>query len=129
MVTRSDLGNQGHLLFQEFQDVVMLRHVHRTYDENNERVREMSSEERAQFLAEGRRFQEVMERMSDLTWTMEDHAWLANWRNRSVLARTREGREVLEAFEGCPILMDTRKQRHSGEDGAVRMKRWQLCKS
>ena len=67
VVTRSDLGNQGQLFFQEFQDVVMLRHVHRTYDENDERVREMSSEERAQFLAEGRRFQEVMERMSDLT--------------------------------------------------------------
>ena len=94
VVTRSDLGNQGQLFFQEFQDVVMLRHVHRTYDENDERVREMSSGERAQFLAEGKRFQEVMERISDLTWTMEDHAWLANWRNRSVLARTREGREL-----------------------------------
>ena len=44
VVTKSDLGNQGQLFFQEFQDVVMLRRVHRTYDENDERVREMSSE-------------------------------------------------------------------------------------
>ena len=61
------VGYQGQFFFQEFQDVVLLRHVHRMYDENDERVKNLSPEERAQFLAESKRFQEVMERMSDLT--------------------------------------------------------------
>ena len=89
VITKSDLGFQGQLFFQEFQDVVLLRHVHRTYDENDGRVKALNPEEREEFLAESKRFQEVMERMSDLTWTMEDHAWLANARNKSVLARSR----------------------------------------
>ena len=124
--SNSDFGDNGELFFKEFEDVVILRTVHRTYDGGDDRVKALSEEDRERFLAESARFQEVMERMSDLTWSAEDHAWLVNWRNKSVLARTREGREVVDAFEESMILMDTRKQKQSGEDGADRTNAWQL---
>ena len=103
---------------KEFRDTVILRTVHRTYGDDDERVKKMGEEEKRKFLADSEKFQGIMERMSDLSWTKEDHAWLAAKRNKSVLARTEEGRRELEFFEDAPILIDTKKQRQTGEDGA-----------
>ena len=115
--SKEDFATQGHLFFKEFEDVMMLRAVHRTYDEADERVKNMATaEERKQFLEESDKFQGVLERMSDLSWSAEDHAWLSQ-RNQSVLARTAEGRRELEAFEGSLVLMDTKVDKESSGEG------------
>ena len=76
--SKEDFATQGDMFFKEFRDVVMLRNVHRTYDDRDERVKKMpTAEERKQFLEESDKFQGVLERMSDLSWSAEDHAWLS----------------------------------------------------
>ena len=95
--SNDDLAVQGNLFFNEFKDVVMLRQKHRASDLTDDRVKEMPAAEKQQFLAESDRFQEVLERMADLTWSREDHAWLSQ-RNQSVLARTEEGRRELDCL-------------------------------
>ena len=41
-ISAAEFGITGDLFFQEFEDVVILRRVHRTYDEKDPRVRGMS---------------------------------------------------------------------------------------
>ena len=52
--------------------------------------------------------------MGDLTWTLEDHAWLSK-RNRSALSE-----EEQKEFEEAVMLMDTRKQNRGGVTGRKR---------
>ena len=127
--SKESFAAHGDMFFKEFRDVVILRTVHRTYDPTDDRVKNIATEEeRQKFLQDSDKFQEIMEKMSDLSWTSEEHAWLASARNRSVLARTEEGRREVDSFEDAPILIDTRKQRQTGEDGADRMNALQLRK-
>ena len=53
---------QGNLFFNEFKDVVMLRQKHRAYDLTDDRVKEMPTAEKQQFLAESDRFQKSWRR-------------------------------------------------------------------
>ena len=100
----------------EFEDVVLLREVHRVVRDDDEVVRNMTEEEKAEYMRQAKKFEGVTKRMSDLSWVAQDHAWLAGWRNRSALERTENGREELKAFDTAPLLMDAKKQK-TGSDG------------
>jgi len=66
-----------------------------------------------------------MKGMAELTWSREDHSWLAK-RNRSTLQQTQEGREELRSFDDAPLLMDGRVDTVSGAIGANRINRLKL---
>ena len=70
------------LAMQEFEDVVLLRQVHRSRvagasREGDAVLKTMTAEERRRYEAEGQRFMEVAHRLSTLSWTLEDHAWFS----------------------------------------------------
>ena len=90
-------------------DVVFLQRVHRV---ERESVSGMSASEADAYAAEAERFVDIVGRLADCTWTREDHAWLQR-RNRSALSPS----EVRD-FSGAPLLMDGRKRRADGTDGA-----------
>jgi len=56
--------------------------------------------------------------MADCTWSLQDYEFLQS-RNKSFLRRTPEGRRELESFEDAPLLVDSRRKRNSGIDGAL----------
>ena len=113
---------------EEFEDVVLLREVHRVVRDDDEVVRNMTEEEKAEYMRQAKKFEGVTKRMSDLSWVAQDHARLAGWRNRSALERTEKGREELKAFETAPLLMDAKKQKtgSDGGDGADKMNGFEL---
>ena len=68
--------------------------------------------------------------LADCTWKEADHRWLSQ-RNRSVLQQTEAGRAELRRFDGdvkrqAPLLMDGRKDRLTGEVGAIRVNNMKL---
>ena len=110
----SALTESGLLFRKSFDDVVVLRDVHRVdFDTSG-----MSESEGAKYREEAERFLEVTARMADCTWSLKDYEFLQA-RNKSFLRRTPEGRKELESFEDAPLLVDCRKQRNSGIDGAL----------
>ena len=117
------LSERGELFREEFQDVVILRQVHRI-----ERQADfLGSEEQKVYADEADKFLEVTDRMADCTWTQQEHAWLAR-RNRSRLALTEKGREELLAFADAPLLMDGRKRRANGDEGAEQVNHRELTR-
>ena len=96
--------------------MVLLRQVHRHSADNDA----ISPDARVEYRADAARFLEVMRGMADLTWTREEHRWLSK-RNRTTLQQTAAGREELEKFKSAPLLMDGRKDRVTGEVGAIRI--------
>ena len=107
------LAQQEVLFREEFQDVVTLPKVHRVeYD-----APDLSPAERERYKEEADRFLEVVAKMADCEWSALDHAWLKR-RERSRLRMTPEGRRELEAFDDAPVLMDGKKKKANGEDGA-----------
>jgi hypothetical protein len=115
-VAAEDLSNRGLTIRKEFRDVVILQKVWRLDDGHDG----MSAEERAAYREAADRFLSVTRGMVDCTWTPEDRDWLAQ-RNRTVLARTREGRAALREFEDAPLLMDGRRKNKQGHDGAMQV--------
>jgi len=117
----ADFTRMGELLREEFQDVAILRDVHRISraPEGSDAVAS------AQYGAEADRFLEVTTGMANCTWTPQDHAWFAT-RNRSALSKTPEGRLELEAFEEAPLLMDGKKPNRQGEDGSTQVNKEHL---
>jgi len=101
-------------LRDEFQDVVLLRNVHRRDDGD---AKTMAPDVLKKYQDEADRYQRVMLGLVDCTWRPEDHAWLAS-RCRSRLAATEAGRQELKNFEHAPLLMDSKKRLNTGEDGA-----------
>ena len=110
------------MLFRKsFEDVVLLRQVHRVeYDLSG-----ASEAAKVKYREDADKFLDVLSKMADCTWTPEDHAFLQT-RNKSVLRRTPEGRKEIEAFAETPLLVDGRKKRKSGEDGAQELNREML---
>ena len=96
--------HHSHEIMRTFQDVSVLRQVHRYEDENAD----IPEEKKAAYRKDAKRFLEVTRGMADCTWEERDHAWLSA-RNRSVLQQTEEGRRELEKFKDAPLLMDGRK--------------------
>jgi len=119
------LVQEGELFAKEFQDVVLLRKVHRAIKAGDARLKGMTKEEQEVYLEESREFQEVLRHMADLSWSRGEHAWLSK-RNKSALMRTEEGRRLLKSFRHAPLLMDTKKGSQAGEDGADKMNMWEL---
>ena len=115
------LTERGELFREEFQDVVILREVHRI----ERQADSLSDEEQRHYADEAEKFLEVTDRMADCCWTLQEHAWLAR-RNRSRLSLTEKGREELLAFVDAPLLMDGRKRRANGEDGAEQVNHREL---
>ena len=105
----------------KFDDVVLLREVHRYEDTNDE----VPVEKREEYRKDAEEFLRVTRGMADCTWTPAQHAWLTR-RNRSVLQQSAEGREQLRKFEAAPLLMDGRKDRVTGEVGAIRINQMKL---
>ena len=116
VIKHQDLVRRGVALRGEFQTVVILRNVHRRDDRDDT----MTPEARAVDRQEADRFQDVVLRMADGTLGLEDVEWLAS-RERRRLQCTPEGREELKRFARAPLLMDTRRRRLTGQDGADRM--------
>jgi len=110
----SALTESGLLFRKSFDDVAILRDVHRV----DYGAADMSESERATYREEAERFLEVTARMADCTWSLKDYEFLQA-RNKSFLRRTPEGRQELESFEDAPLLVDSRKKRNSGNDGAL----------
>ena len=110
----SALTESGLLFRKSFDDVVILRDVHRV----DYGAADLSESERATYREEAERFLEVTARMADCTWSLKDYEFLQA-RNKSFLRRTPEGRQELESFEDAPLLVDSRKKRNSGNDGAL----------
>ena len=119
------LVGTGMFVRNSFKDVVELREVHR-YDDGDE---SMKDDEREKYREEASEFLRVVRGMADCTWTPSDWAWLSR-RNRSALQQTAEGRKQLREFDGledpAPLLMDGRKDRQSGEKGAIRINQLKL---
>jgi hypothetical protein len=113
--------DNARLAMTEFVDVVLLRRVHRTRVAGSSRESDavlgaMGEAQREQYEKEGRRYMEVAHRLSDLTWTIEDHAWLSD-RYVGKLQETAEGRRELEAAKGAMLLMDGQKESSTGDRG------------
>ena len=70
-----------------FQDVVLLRQVHRVRDPGAD----VPEEKLDMYRKDAAEFLRVTQAMADCTWTHEDRLWLAR-RNRTVLQMTPEGR-------------------------------------
>ena len=104
-----------------FKDTVLLRQVHRHRSDNEE----ISPDLRSQYRADATKFLDTMRKMADLSWERKDHDWLAK-RNRTTLQQTAQGREELKKFESAPLLMDGRKDRITGEVGAMRINQEKL---
>jgi len=104
-----------------FDDVVLLRQVHRYVDEDDT----LSPERKEEYRKDAEEFLKVTRGMADCTWTVSQHAWLSR-RNRSVLQQTAEGREELRKFQHAPILMDGRQDRANGDIGAIRLNKLRL---
>jgi hypothetical protein len=107
----AELVGRGVALRQEFDDVVILQTRHRLVSAADAGVRDSEKEA---FDAAGLKFKDVTQRLSDLSWTREDWAWLAE-RNRSALLAKPGGEEEVRGFDAAPLLMDTRKQKVGGE--------------
>ena len=118
------LTNSAELFLKEFEDVVLLRTVHRVdYGD----ARDGSGVDWSQYAADADKFLDVTLKMASCTWTLQEHAWLAK-RNRSTLFATHVGREELVAFEEAPLLMDTRRKKANGDDGADQINEKELEK-
>ena len=104
-----------------FDDVVLLRQVHRFADEKAG----LSESQQEKYKKDAARFLETTRGLADCSWKPADHAWLSQ-RNRSVLQQTAEGREQLREFENAPLLMDGRQDRVTGEVGAIRINQLKL---
>ena len=66
-----------------------------------------------------------MRKLVDCTWTRQDHEGLSQ-RNRSFLQQTEAGRKQLRAFASAPLLMDARKTKVTGEEGAIKINQLRL---
>ena len=111
-----ELVRLGMMARNTFQDVVILRQVHRVRDPGAD----VPAERLDMYRKDAVEFLRVQQAMSECTWTHEDRAWLAR-RNRTALQMTPEGRVELQKFETAPLLMDGRKTRITGETGADHM--------
>ena len=103
-----DLTMMGMAVRDGFEDVVMLREIFRV-DRGSD---DMPEAERAEYQEEAEEFLRVTNRLGDLTWTRDDHAWLAR-RNRENLSE-----EERKEFDEAPLLMDTRKPKRGADGGA-----------
>jgi len=122
--TLPELTRQGELFREEFQDVVILRKVHRI---DKSASSGMDAASAARFEEDADEFLTVTNGMANCTWTPRDHAWLA-LRNRSALAKTQEGQKELEEFTEAPLLMDGKRQNQKGEDGSTKINEQELFK-
>ena len=96
-----ELVRLGMMARISFQDVVLLRQVHRVRDPGSD----VPDEKLDAYRKDAAEFLGVTQAMADCTWTHEDRVWLAR-RNRTVLQMTPEGRAELQKFESAPLLMD-----------------------
>ena len=119
--TTRKLVRMGMSVRNSFEDVVLLRQVHRHVDDNED----LPAERREDYRRDATRFLDVTRGMADCTWTQADHAWLSR-RNRSALQQTREGRDDLREFDAAPLLMDGRKDQVTGAVGAIKVNQLRL---
>ena len=96
------LVRMGLTIRDSFEDVVILREVHRVSFDAGESVQ---SETRALYAEEAAEFLRCTRAMADCTLTLAQWDWLAR-RNRSVLQSTAEGRAQLERLDKAPLLVD-----------------------
>ena len=93
------LSNRGLSVYAEFTKVIILTKAHRlTKVENPETEEDHAFNDRAD------RFVNVLRRLRDLEWTVEDYYWLCKRKRGYLSLRERE------AFADAPVIMDFRKQ-------------------
>ena len=103
---------------REFDDAVLLTHRHRLADPK--KLDGIPPEDHEAYVRDAETFADVTERMSDLSWSKTDHAWLSR-RNRAEILKQPGGAEQLKAFDQAVVLMDTKKQR-TGRPGEAQEK-------
>ena len=93
-------------------DVVIWREIH--WIDRGE-GRGLGEREQEEFRREADKFQEVTGRMASCEWSRAEHEWLSrrNYSRLSVQERAH--------FEDAPLLMDGRRMKSDGEDGAEQM--------
>ena len=111
----------GMAVRNSFEDVVLLREVHRYVDARDD----IAPERREEFRQDAVKFLDVTRGMADCAWSQGEHAWLSR-RNRTILQQTEEGRAELKKFDGAPLLMDGRVDRVTGEVGANKINQLRL---
>ena len=121
--TMAALTQRGCLFRDEFEDVVILREVHRI----DKAVHGLSPEAGERYIQDAERFLQVTGGMAECTWTLEDHAWLSK-RNKSRLVLSESGRREVASFQDAPLLMDGRRRRADGTDGAEQVNEQELCR-
>ena len=100
------LSNQGKTIYDSFDDVIILQFCHRIRRKTGEAL----SAEDAKYNDDGRRFLEVMNRLRDCTWTVEDYFWLCE-RKLGRLSPT-DRADFVEA----PLIMEFRKARDESDE-------------
>ena len=95
------LHARGELVRDEFEDVVILREVHRIDKE----LKGVDAQVAADYADEAERWLKVTADMAECKWTAKDHAWLSK-RNRERLLRSEEGREQVQECSTGLLLMD-----------------------
>jgi hypothetical protein len=110
------LVRMGMGLRNTFDDVVLLREVHRFTHARGD----LSVEMQRKFTEDALEFLRVTKAVATGTLTKLQHQWLKR-RQRSVLQQTDAGRAELARFdrESAPLLMDGKKDRVTGERGAI----------
>ena len=121
--TTAKLVRMGMELRNTFEDVVVLRQVHR-YREFDP---DLAPEKQKLLKEDAERFLDVTRGMAECTWTQQDHGWMSK-RNRTRLQMSEEGRKELKQFDDAPLLMDGRVDRVTGEAGANKINMLKLFK-
>ena len=115
------LAHMGMSVRNSFEDVVILRQVHRYVEDKPE----LPAAKRLLYREDAGKFLDVTRGMAECTWSRSEHSWFSS-RNRSILQQTPEGRQELRAFDEAPLLMDGRVDRVTGEAGANKINQLRL---
>ena len=111
------LSNAGLNVYSNFDEVIILTHVHRLHTLDKE---DLSKEEK-EYNERARRFIRIMHRLRDLEWTLEDYYWLCR-RKLSMLSLTERRR-----FHNAPVIMDYRREtKNNPENNATHYNRMKL---
>jgi len=111
-----ELVSLGVAFRAEFNDCVLLQERHWLVDPAKEGV---PGGDRAVFVEHVQKFREVMRAWSDLSWSKDQHAWLAQQCNRSAIKQRDGGAEIVCRFDDALRLVDTGRSsigRSGGKD-------------
>ena len=85
-------------IYADFHDVIVLNTAHRI-----QTVKDPTNEQECAYNARAQRFLEILHRLRDLEWTMEDYFWLCKRKKAQLSLRERA------FFHDAPVIMEFRR--------------------